>query len=523
MIYRSPFPDVEIPVVSLPTYVFEHADQWADKPALIDGPTSRTLTYGQLTTAVKRTATGLAARGFSKGDVFAIYSPNIPEYAIAFFGIASAGGVNTTINPTYTAKELRHQLLDSGATYLVTIPQFLEAAREAIADTGVKEIFVFGEAEGATPFAELMIAGEPPQIEIDPKEDLVALPYSSGTTGLSKGVMLTHYNMVANLSQILGMEATAETEVLMGILPFYHIYGMTAIMCNTLRAGATVVTMPRFELEQFLDLIQKHKITTAYLVPPLVLALAKHPVVDRYDLSTLADIMSGAAPLPESVATTCATRNNVVVRQAYGLTETSPATHINSKASEIKVASVGTALPNTEYRIVDLSTLKDATQGDLGEVWIRGPQVMKGYLNNPSATEDMIDDENWLHSGDIGKADDDGYLYVVDRVKELIKYKGLQVAPAELEAIIQSHPAVADVAVIPSPDEEAGEIPKAFVVVKPDATLTADEVIAYVAERVSPQKKVRKVEFIDVIPKVPSGKILRRQLVERERQSISSQ
>ena len=523
MIYRSPFPDVEIPVVSLPTYLFEHADQWADKPALIDGPTNRTLTYGQLTTAVKRTATGLAARGFSKGDVFAIYSPNIPEYAIAFFGVASAGGVNTTINPTYTAKELRHQLLDSGATYLVTIPQFLEAALEAITDTEVKEIFVFGEAEGATPFADLMIAGEPPQIEIDPKEDLVALPYSSGTTGLSKGVMLTHYNIVANLSQILGVEATAETEVLMGILPFYHIYGMTAIMCNTLRAGATVVTMPRFELEQFLDLIQKHKITTAYLVPPLVLALAKHPVVDRYDLSTLDDIMSGAAPLPESVATTCATRNNVIVRQAYGLTETSPATHINPKAREIKVASVGTALPNTEYRIVDLSSHEDAAQGDLGEVWIRGPQVMKGYLNNPSATEDMIDNDNWLHSGDIGKADDDGYLYVVDRVKELIKYKGLQVAPAELEGIIQSHPAVADVAVIPSPDEEAGEIPKAFVVVKPDATLTEDEVIAYVAERVSPQKKVRKVEFIDAIPKVPSGKILRRQLVERERQSIDSQ
>ena len=523
MIYRSPFPDVEIPVVSLPTYLFEHADQWADKPALIDGPTNRTLTYGQLTTAVKRTATGLAARGFSKGDVFAIYSPNIPEYAIAFFGVASAGGVNTTINPTYTAKELRHQLLDSGATYLVTIPQFLDAARDAITDTGVKEIFVFGEAEGATPFADLMIAGEPPQIEIDPKEDLVALPYSSGTTGLSKGVMLTHYNIVANLSQILGVEATAKTEVLMGILPFYHIYGMTAIMCNTLRAGATVVTMPRFELEQFLDLIQKHKITTAYLVPPLVLALAKHPVVDRYDLSTLDDIMSGAAPLPESVATTCATRNNVIVRQAYGLTETSPATHINPKAREIKVASVGTALPNTEYRIVDLSSHEDAAQGDLGEVWIRGPQVMKGYLNNPSATEDMIDNDNWLHSGDIGKADDDGYLYVVDRVKELIKYKGLQVAPAELEGIIQSHPAVADVAVIPSPDEEAGEIPKAFVVVKPDTTLTADEVIAYVAERVSPQKKVRKVEFIDAIPKVPSGKILRRQLVERERQSISNQ
>ena len=522
MIYRSPFPDVDVPVISLPDFLFEHTDRWADKAALIDGPTGRTVTYGQLMAAVTRTATGLAARGFSKGDVMAIYSPNIPEYAFAFFGVAQAGGVSTTINPTYTAKELCRQLRDSAAKYLVTIPQFLDVAREAAAGTAVEEIFVFGDAEGATLFSALMIDGAPPSVEIDPEQDLVALPYSSGTTGLSKGVMLTHYNLVANLTQVNGVEQTAETEVVMGILPFYHIYGMVAIMCNALRVGATIVTMPRFDLEQFLGLIQEHDITTAYLVPPIVLALAKHPAVDQFDLSSLQDIMSGAAPLAESVATTCASRNSLIVRQAYGLTETSPATHINPKSRTLKVASVGTALPNTEFRIVDVTTMNDVPQGEVGEVWIRGPQVMKGYLNNLEATQAMIDDEGWLHSGDIGRADEDSYLYVVDRVKELIKYKGLQVAPAELEAIVQSHPAVADVAVIPKPDEEAGEIPKAFVVVTPGATLTAEEVIGYVAEQVSPQKKIRSVEFIDAIPKVPSGKILRRQLVERERQAADS-
>ena len=517
MIYRSPFADVDIPVMSLPDYLFEHADRWPDKPALIDGPSDRVLTYAQLTVAVKRVAAGLAARGFTKGDVFAIYSPNVPEYAVAFFGVATVGGVNTTVNPLYTARELHPQLRDVGAKFLVTIPQFLETAREAAKDTAVEEIFVFGEAEGATPFASLMLDAAPPEVQIDPLTDLVALPYSSGTTGLPKGVMLTHHNLVANLAQTSAVEELAETEVVIGILPFYHIYGMVVIMCGALRVGATVVTMPRFDIDHFLGLIQKHGVTMGYLVPPIVLALAKHPAVDNYDLSTLNNIMSGAAPLPESVATTCASRNDIIVRQGYGLTETSPVTNTNPRNKKIKIASVGPAIPNTEFRIMDLSHAQDVETGQLGEIWIRGPQVMKGYLNNPDATRAMIDDEGWLHTGDIGRADEDGYLYVVDRVKELIKYKGLQVAPAELEGIVQSHAAVADVAVIPSPDEEAGEVPKAFVVLKPGAALTADELMAYVAQHVNPQKKIRKVEFIDAIPKVPSGKILRRQLVERER------
>jgi acyl-CoA synthetase (AMP-forming)/AMP-acid ligase II len=518
MSYRSPYPDVDIPNVSLPEFVLERAEQFADKPALIDGPSGRSLTFGQLAKAVRRTAAGLAARGFGKGDVFAIYSPNLPEYAVAFMGVATAGGVNTTVNPLYTAHELQRQLIDSEAKFLVTIPPLVDRAKEAAEGTRVREVFVFGEAAGATSFSALASSdGEPPVVDIDPREDLVALPYSSGTTGMPKGVMLTHRNLVANLCQTHAVEQLKDTEVLIGILPFYHIYGMVVIMSGALRAGATTITMPRFDLEQFLELLQKHGVTMAYLVPPIVLALAKHPLVDDYDISKLTDILSGAAPLPGPVARACVERHGVVLRQGYGLTETSPVTHANGRDREVKVDSVGAPIPNTEYRLVDLGTGEDADTDQLGEIWIRGPQVMKGYLNNPDATRDMLDDDGWLHTGDIGRADADEYMYVVDRVKELIKYKGLQVAPAELEAVIQAHPAVADVAVIPIPDLEAGEIPKAFIVVRPGATVTAEAIMAHVADQVAPHKKVRAVEFIDAIPKVPSGKILRRELRDRER------
>ena len=417
---------------------------------------------------------------------------------------------------------MHRQLVDSGARFLLTIPPALDAARRAAEGTAVEEVFVFGEADGATPFASLRAEGEPPAPALDPSRDLVALPYSSGTTGMPKGVMLSHYNVVSNLVQITAVEGIDKDHTLIGILPFYHIYGMVVIMGASLHSGATVVTMPRFDLEQFLGLLQKHRVTTGYLVPPIVLALAKHPLVDRYDISSLRNVMSGAAPLAESVARAAAARNDMLVRQGYGLTETSPVTHTNTPQKETRITSVGTSLPNTEWRIVDVDTGADAPTGELGEVCIRGPQVMLGYLNNSEATRAMIDPDGWLHTGDIGRADADSYLYVVDRLKELIKYKGFQVAPAELEAAVQSHPAVADAAVIPSPDEEAGEIPKAFVVLREGAAATADEIMAHVAERVAPHKKVRRVEFIDVIPKVPSGKILRRQLVERERAARSA-
>jgi len=518
-IVLSPHPDVAIPDLALHEFVLADAMRRADQAALIDGPSGRTLTYGQLAGGVRRVAAGLAARGFAKGEVFAIYCPNLPEYALAFYGVSAAGGVNTTISPLYTVDELARQLQDAGARFLLTVPPFLDKALEAARRTGVEEVFVLGEGEGATPFADLLAAGDtPPAVEIDPANDLVALPYSSGTTGVSKGVMLTHRNLVANLCQGEPGLLAGEGERLIAVLPFFHIYGLVVLMAAALSRGSTLVTMPRFDLEQFLVLLQDQRITRAYLAPPIVLALAKHPLVDRYDLSSLLSVFSGAAPLDASMERACADRLGCDVVQGWGLTETSPVVTTNyNTPNGPRPGSVGVPLPNTEMRVVDPATGADVSRGETGELLVRGPQVMKGYLNAPEATAAMLDPDGWLHTGDLGRIDEHGYVYIVDRVKELIKFKGLQVAPAELEAVLLAHPAVADAAVVRYPDEEAGEVPKAFVVAR--TPVDAGELMAFVAERVAPYKKVRQVEFVDEIPKAASGKILRRLLMERDRQA----
>jgi acyl-CoA synthetase (AMP-forming)/AMP-acid ligase II len=515
----SPHPDVTIPDVPLHEFVLADAMGRADQAALIDGPSGRTLTYGQLAGGVRRVAAGLAARGLAKGDVFAIYSPNLPEYALAFYGVSAAGGVNTTVSPLYTTDELTRQLSDAGARFLLTVPPFLDKALDAAGRSGVEEVFVFGEAAGATPFATLLAAGDtPPAVEIDPADDLVALPYSSGTTGVNKGVMLTHRNLVANLCQGEPVLLAGEGERLIAVLPFFHIYGLVVLMAAALSRGSTLVTMPRFDLEQFLRLLQDQRITRAYVAPPIVLALAKHPLVDSYDLSSLKSIFSGAAPLDASLEQACAERLGCEVMQGWGLTETSPVVTTNYNTPQgPRPGSVGVPLPNTEMRVVDPATGADVSRGETGELLVRGPQVMKGYLNAPEATAAMLDPDGWLHTGDLGLIDADGYVYIVDRVKELIKYKGLQVAPAELEAVLLSHPAVSDAAVVRFPDEEAGEVPKAFVVAS--TPVDPEELMAFVAERVAPHKKIRRVDFVDEIPKAASGKILRRVLMERDRQA----
>jgi acyl-CoA synthetase (AMP-forming)/AMP-acid ligase II len=521
MIYRSPHPDVDIPEVPLSQFVLERADERADRPALVDGPSGRTLTYAQLADGVRRVGAGLAERGFSKGQVFGIFCPNVPEFALAFHGVISVGGVVSTINSLYTADEVAYQLRDAGARFLLTVPPFLDRASEAAKKAGIDEVFVLGEAEGATPFADLLRAGsEPPVVAIDPRQDLAVLPYSSGTTGLPKGVMLTHHNIVANLCQFGPFGLIREHDRAIGILPFFHIYGMVVILNSALWKGATVVTMPKFDLEPFLQTMQDHRINRAFLVPPIIVALAKHPAVGRYDLSGLELILSGAAPLDAQTATACAERLDCAVIQGYGLTETSPVTHATPGGDHNRPGSIGPLLPDTEARVVDWGTGENLPPNADGEIWIRGPQVMRGYLNNPDATAATVDSEGWLHTGDIGHADGDGYFFIVDRLKELIKYKGYQVAPAIVEGVLLGHPAVADAAVIPTADEEAGEVPKAFVVLKPDATATPEEIMAFVAERVAPHERVRHLELIDQIPKSASGKILRRVLVERERQRV---
>jgi acyl-CoA synthetase (AMP-forming)/AMP-acid ligase II len=517
----SPHPDVTVPDVPLHEFVLADAMQRASQAALIDGPSGRTLTYGQVAGGVRRVAAGLAARGFGKGDVFAIYSPNVPEYALAFYGVSAAGGASTTISPLYTVDELVRQLSDAKARFLLTVPPFLPKALEAAGRSGVEEVFVLGEAEGATPFADLLTAGDlPPAVEIDPATDLVVLPYSSGTTGVNKGVMLTHRNLVANLCQGAPALLAGEGERLIAVLPFFHIYGLVVLMAAAVSRGSTLVTMPKFDLEEFLRLLQDHRITRAYVAPPIVVALAKHPLVDKYDLSELKSVFSGAAPLDASMEQACTERLGCEVIQGWGLTETSPVVTTNYNTPRgPRPGSVGVPLPNTELRVVDPATGVDVSRGEPGELLVRGPQVMKGYLNAAEATAAMLDPDGWLHTGDLGTVDEQGYVFIVDRVKELIKYKGLQVAPAELEAVLLSHPAVADAAVVRYPDEDAGEVPKAFVVAR--NPVDPEELMAYVAERVAPHKKVRLVEFVDEIPKAASGKILRRLLMERDRQAAA--
>ena len=517
MIYGSPDPDVEIPASDITSFVLEQAGEREGKPALIDGPSGRELTYGDLVGSVRRLAGGLAGRGFGRGDVLGIFMPNLPEYAVAFHGAASAGGVCTTANPLYTADELAYQLNDSGARLLLTVPAFLETAREAADRAEVEEVFVVGDSDAAPSLDQLLADGdEGPAVEIDP-EDLAVLPYSSGTTGLPKGVMLSHGNLVANIEQAGQNLRIEDDDVLIGCLPFFHIYGMTVIMNLGLRYGATIATMPRFDLEQFLELVERHGVTHAFVVPPIALALAKHPAVEGRDLSTLRMIMSGAAPLGAEMAERVAERVGCMVLQGYGLTETGPVTHqVPLDPDRNKPGSIGPPLGGTECRVVDPESGEDLDVGERGELWIRGPQVMQGYLNCPEETAATLDADGWLHTGDVAVVDSDGYFQIVDRLKELIKYKGYQVPPAELEALIATHPDVGDVAVIGVPDEEAGELPKAFLVPASD-DLDPDELIAWVGERIAPQKRLRLAELTEEIPKSPSGKILRRVLVERER------
>ena len=517
MIIKSPYPEITIPDTALTPFILQKAAELPDKPALIDGATGRVVTYAQLVDSIGRVAASLRQRGFKKGDVFGILSPNNPDYAIAFHAVALLGGTVTPINPLYTEQEIAHQLKDAGARFLVTVPLGVNKAKTAGQNAGIEELFVFGESPGATPFSSLL--GEEridEQVPVNPAEDLVALPYSSGTTGLPKGVMLTHRNLVANIKQMEGLCYFFETDTLICVLPLFHIYGLMVVLNMGLYTGATIVTMPRFDLEAFLTAARDYEVSLAHLVPPIILSLSKNPIVDDYQLPKLRVLFSGAAPLGEDLTRACMDRLGVQIRQGYGMTETSPVTHSSpAPPAKIKFGSVGVCAPSTECRIVSLETGEDLGPMERGEVCIRGPQVMSGYLNKPDATALTIDSEGWLHTGDIGYADEDGHFFIVDRAKELIKYKGFQVPPAELEALLLTHPCVEDAAVIPCPDDEAGEVPKALIVLKTHST--EEDILSFVSERVAPHKRIRYIEFMEQIPKSPSGKILRRVLVERER------
>ena len=510
IIHTSPLPDVEIPDQSITDCVFASAADRADEVAITDGASS-SYTFSELHAAVRSLGGGLSSRGVGPGTTVAILAPNVPEYAIVFHGIALAGGTVTTINPTYGPEEVRHQLTDAGASWLVTIPMFLETARTASEGTGVEQIVVMGEAEGTIPLASLF--GPPiDQVPVDYAEHVVVLPYSSGTTGLPKGVMLTHRNLVANIAQMEYTFVPAEGEVALAVLPFFHIYGMQVLMNMLLAFGVRVVTMPRFDMVRALELVQEQRITRFFAVPPMVLGLAKHPVVDDFDLSSIKQIFSGAAPLGADLAAAAAARVGCEVVQGYGMTELSPVSHCTPEG-QFRPGTSGVTISNTEIRVVDPESGDDLDVGGRGELLVRGPQVMKGYLNSPEATAETLDADGWLHTGDVAIVDEENHVSIVDRIKELIKYKGFQVPPAELEAVLVTHPSVADAAVIGIPDEEAGELPKAFITLAPGAAEpTLADLQAHVSEHLATYKQVRALEVLEAIPKSASGKILRREL-----------
>lgn len=513
-IIQSPYEPLEIPAISITDRLLQGLAGPGDRVVLTDGPSGRSLGAAALEDAIRRLAGGLLARGLKKGEVVALMAPNIPEYAIVFHGVAFAGGTVTTINPTYTAHEAQKQLMDSGATLLITVPPFLETATEAARGTSVGDVVVIGGDAGGMSLSDLM--GDPldAQVPVNLERDVVVLPYSSGTTGLPKGVMLSHRNMVANVEQCLTAIPIAQDETTVAFLPFFHIYGMNVLMNAFLAGGGALVTLPRFDLELFLKLAQDHRTPKLYLVPPVVLALAKHPIVDDFELTAVNQIFSGAAPLGGDVADAAAKRLGAVCTQGYGMTELSPVSHA-TRMDQPRSGASGVTVPNTECRIVDFETGEDAETGAEGELWVRGPQVMLGYLGNDPATRDTITEDGWLRTGDLAIADADGFFFIRERVKELIKVKGFQVAPAELEAELLGHEAIADAAVLGRKDAEAGEVPVAFVVRTGEADLSHDDVKSFIGGRLSSYKIPAEVFFVEEIPKSASGKILRRVLRDR--------
>jgi acyl-CoA synthetase (AMP-forming)/AMP-acid ligase II len=497
---RSPYPHVDIPEVSLTEYVVGGAAARGDKPALIDGPTGAVTTYAELADQVARVASGLAAEGIAAGDEVGLLAPNAPEWAVAFHAVVSLGAVVTPINPLLRPGEVATQLATAGARAAIVS----DSLRGSLAESGLEHVFALESLPTGS--------GDAGAAAVDPAADLAVLPFSSGTTGVSKGVMLTHRNLVANMEQIRAIHRIGADDVLIGALPFFHIYGLTVVVNLGLSQGATIVTMPRFNFGAFLDILESHRVTRAHVAPPVVLALAKAPGVEGRDLA-LRVVISGAAPLDADTAERAAERLGAPVRQGYGMTEASPVTHFSSddELATIDPGVIGRLVSDTEGRLVDPETGED-NDGD-GEIWVRGPQVMQGYLGNDEATRATLTEDGWLKTGDVARLEEGEVWRIVDRVKELIKYKGYQVPPAELEALLVNHPDVADAAVIPMHDEQAGEAPKACVVPAGDA-LDPDALMAWVAERVSPYKRIRAVEVVEEIPRSPSGKILRRLLRE---------
>ena len=510
------------------------------------------IAYKDLSVATDKFATALSKLGVKKGDKVALFLPNVPQFMISYYGAIRIGAIETAISPMYREREVEHQLVDSEAETIVSLDMLYPIVEKVWEKTKLKRAIITNLKE-YMPFATVAVGSllkkipllkierkpnvyffqellrdnppEPPGVEINPKEDLAALQYTGGTTGLSKGAMLTHANLVSNaVACAEWLQGKMGEECFLTVLPLFHIYGMTTGMNAPMYLAGKMVTLPRFDAVSTLRAIQKRKVTVFCGAPTMYALLLAHPDVKKYNLKSVRFCISGSAPLPPEVQKKWMEVTGGVLVEGYGLTESSPVTHCNPldrSMKTVKVGSIGLPWPDTDAKIMDIETGEmDLGTGEVGELVVRGPQVMSGYWKMLEETASVLRG-GWLYTGDIGKMDEDGYFYITDRKKDLIKYKGYSVYPREIEDVLYEHPAVKLCAVVGKPDPVASEIPKAFVVLKDGATATEEEIKKFVNEKVAPYKAIRELEFRKELPMTLVGKVLRRVLQEEERQKAA--
>ncbi len=506
------------PEISLPDVLAESAGRFRDKIAAVHG--SRTATFEELNARCTGIALGLAELDVQAGQRVALMGQNSIEYIAAFFGILKAGGVIVPFSPAYSAREIGTQLRDCEPSAAIVDADLMESFVGAGGDSiGGEKRICNGKSSGSPgPFLTDFDTSPGRAVPLEPvaPDHLAVIAYSSGTTGVPKGVMLSHRNLATNLVQFRYQDPVPIThaDTFLNHLPFFHIYGMNVLMAEAIAVGATQVIMSRFDPEELVGLIARHRATLLFTVPPVLLALVHLPRLSDRDLSSLRYVNSGAAPLPPEVAREFRALTGVPVKQGYGLTETSPAINTDFYA-HAELESVGPPLADTEERVLDLQDPEKVLgPGEEGELLVRGPQVMQGYWRDPEVTGQVLTD-GWFHTGDLARMDERGYVFIVGRTKEMIKYKGYTVAPAELEALLLEHSHVKDCAVVGVADRESGEIPKAFVVLKPGGAADGDALMDFLRTKVAGYKRVRQVELVGAIPRSPSGKILRRLLAKK--------
>ncbi len=539
---------IDYPQKSLYQLFQESAEKYKDNPAV--NFMGRDLTYKELHSQVNSLASALAEMGVKKGDRVAIHLPNSTQFPIAFFATLTLGAIVVPFNPLYVAREMEHQLKDSGAETIITLTRFYNMVKEVQPRTNLKNVIVSNIKDYFPGFLSLLytmakekkegdrvsIASEdysftdlisrhagkfPPQVDVAPSDRAVYL-YTGGTTGVSKGAILHHRNLVANCFQVKSWCTDHQDgkEVVLGVLPFFHSYGLTTILTLGLINGAKLVLLPRFELEMVLKAIDKQKPTLFPGVPTIYVAINNAPNLEKYDINSIRICISGAAPLPVEVQQEFERNTGGKLVEGYGLSETSPVTHANPVYGKNKPGSIGLPMPDTEYKIVDVeSGDKELPLGEVGELCIRGPQVMEGYLNMPDETAHSLRN-GWFYTGDIAKADEDGYAYIVDRKKDMVIAGGFNIYPRDIEEVLYAHPKIMEAAVAGIRDPYRGETLKAYIVPKEGEALTENEIVKYCKDNLAPYKVPKLVEFRDELPKTMIGKVLRRMLREEEKEKI---